>query len=278
MSSSDPSTDPAFENPDTALDRGIRQWQKVWRRFASQWSQPELMKLAESIFPGGRHLHSSQISRFSSGNFRDPSPKLLLVIGQLNQALADGRLPESLRPLWEGRQPMGDSEGRVLGATEIFLAITGQLELGAGRDREIPFHTEESVCRSLRRFLREHPPAETISSEILNGLSVEQAKAAQSCLQDLINRRVVPGFRIVDNLPAMAVLCKVDEDALWDICGEAIAATALSSDGRVGLRGRPRKLLRHPRHNLPFGRSIAQGSPQLTLRQSSRSSQLGPRF
>lgn len=256
-----------FENPDRALDRGTRQWRAVWRRFASQWSQPELMKLAESVFPGGRHLHSSQISRFSSGNFRDPSPKLLLVIGTLNQTLAAGALPEELRHLWDGREAIRGLDGQPLGPTEIFLAITGQLDLGVERERDIPFDAEPGVCRNLRRFLRQQQPS-------LDGEWPNAGDETAACIHDLLKGKVVPGFRIVDNLQAMAEACGSNEEELWDLCGEAIAAVALSTDPRSGLRGRPRKL-RHPRHTMPFGRSIAHGSPQLNS-NGSRPAQLGP--
>ena len=104
--------EPKAPGTDRTLDEtmlyGREQWQAVWKAWARQWSQPELIKLAEQTLKC-RCIHSSQIHGFATGKLRDPAPKLLVAIGQLNLALQGVReeggrrikCPGTLKKLWE---------------------------------------------------------------------------------------------------------------------------------------------------------------------------------
>ena len=72
--------------PSEAVAFGKAQWTRKWKVFASQWTQPQLMKLAKETL-GEAAIHSSQIHGFTTGKLRDPAPKVLLAIGQLNLAI-----------------------------------------------------------------------------------------------------------------------------------------------------------------------------------------------
>ena len=47
----------------------------------------QLIKLAEATL-GTKAIHSSQIHGFTTGKLRDPSPKLMMALGELNLAIA----------------------------------------------------------------------------------------------------------------------------------------------------------------------------------------------
>jgi hypothetical protein len=116
------------------LEAGRRQWTLAWRRFAKQWTQPQLLKLADAVM-GGRYLHSSQISGFATGKLREPAPKVFVVIGRLNLALANDELPPDVRELGEGKQVLKDKDRKPLDSVGCFRAFTGQIDLGLGTPR-----------------------------------------------------------------------------------------------------------------------------------------------
>ncbi len=135
------------------LEAGRRQWTVAWRRFARQWTQPQLLKLADSVL-GGRYLHSSQISGFATGKLREPSPKVFMAVGRLNQAIANGELGEVQKDLWGGKEFLADKDGNPLDAVGCFRAFTGELDLGLGEIRIIPEDQVEDANKRLGKFLR----------------------------------------------------------------------------------------------------------------------------
>lgn len=135
------------------LEEGRRQWTIAWRRFARQWTQPQLLRLAEIVM-GGRYLHSSQISGFASGKLREPGPKVFVTIGRLNQAVANQSIAIDHRDLWQDKRAMVDREGNVLDAVACFRAFTGDLDLGFHQWRAIPEGGIEAANRRLGRFTR----------------------------------------------------------------------------------------------------------------------------
>ena len=87
ITSAEPVAPGVKRTPSECVAYGRQQWTRKWKVFASQWSQPQLMKLAAAVL-GESAIHSSQIHGFTSGKLRDPAPKVLLAIGQLNKAIA----------------------------------------------------------------------------------------------------------------------------------------------------------------------------------------------
>ena len=119
------------------LEEGGRQWTIAWRRFTRQRTQPQLLKLADSIV-GDRHLHRSQISGFATGKLREPSPKVFLVIGRLNEAVASKSTTDSdIMRLLENKEAIRDKTGTALDANDCFRVFTGQLDLGYRKSRKI---------------------------------------------------------------------------------------------------------------------------------------------
>ena len=135
------------------LEEGRRQWTVAWRRFARQWTQPQLLRLAEVVM-GGRYLHSSQISGFATGKLREPGPKVFITIGRLNQAIAKKEISPDHRELWQDKRCLVDKEGNALDAIGCFRAFTGELDLGFHKWRAIPEGGIEAANRRLGRFTR----------------------------------------------------------------------------------------------------------------------------
>ena len=135
------------------LEAGRRQWTIAWRYFARQWTQPQLLKLADAVM-GGRYLHSSQISGFATGKLREPAPKVFVVIGRLNQAIATSELPPEVKELGEGKQILKDKDGQPLDSVGCFRAFTGNLKLDLETPRVIPKNKTEEANRCLSSLLR----------------------------------------------------------------------------------------------------------------------------
>jgi hypothetical protein len=135
------------------LEAGREQWTAAWRKFARQWTQPQLLRLADAVMYG-RYLHSSQISGFATGKLREPGPKVFVVIGKLNQALAKGKVPPELKDLWEDKEVLRDKEGNPLDSVGCFRAFTGQLDLGMGDVMRIPDGQVEDANKRVGRFVR----------------------------------------------------------------------------------------------------------------------------
>ena len=205
---------------DDSICWGRAQWQRTWRAFARQWSQPGLIKVSAETL-GTRAIHSSQILGFSTGALRDPSPKLLLAIGLFNQALARSngasglpegpKCPGSLERLWKGYQHLRTADGGVMGPLDVFAAVAGLSDLGVALEREIPREAEEAVCKALGRHLRMALAARGVDwMEELPRLRDELL-----LLDPLLHGKVLPSDEITGNLEAIATCIGSTADELW---------------------------------------------------------------
>ena len=210
---------------DDALMFGRNQWQAVWSVFARQFSQPQLIKLAEQTL-GTRAIHSSQIHDWTSGKLRDPSPKLMLAIGHLNLAIAKAngedvqspyKCPQTLSELWQGKTWLKDAQGAALGPEGVFQAITGLIDLGIDTDRVITVQDEAEVCNALGKFLR----MELAKNEVdwMGELFELRDSYGITCLEDLLMRSKTPtpGTTLIEELPKMAELVGVSEEEIWAV-------------------------------------------------------------
>ncbi len=210
-----------LEDPNEAIDRGRKQVQAATRRFFRQraMTQPKWIKLSNSLYPGEvQHLHSSQIGGLASGKMKDPSPKCLLVIGQLNQAVAEKRFPAALRDLWEDLSPMTDVDGNILGPEQFFMAAAGQLDLGFESVREIPSDLEGVVAMALGAYLRRRL--------IENGkdfiVLLPELKTKASTAETLLMGGSVDGDSLLADLENLAGLVGETETDLWNVCADVI--------------------------------------------------------
>ena len=208
--------------PSESVAFGRRQWQRKWRTFAAQWSQPQLMKLASATL-GEAALHSSQIHGFTTGKLRDPAPKVLLAIGQLNMAIAEmngftGPLqedqpscPGTLDDLWLGKNHMVDADGHPLGPLECFAAFSGMIDLGLDiRSGTLSEESMPVVSKAVGKYLR--------FSLMDQGIDVMDIPADKSVISRLIWGKEVAAFELEGALEQIAEKAGVSADEVWDTC------------------------------------------------------------
>ena len=206
---------------DDALAYGKQQWTAVWSVFARQFSQPQLIKLAEQTL-GSKAIHSSQIFGFTSGKLRDPSPKLLMSLGYLNLAIAAAngvavesvyKVPARFPELWQGKEWLKDASGAPLGPPGIFMAITGIIDLQVNLERHIPTQLESAVSQALGKFLR----LELARKEVDWIGEMPNLLKECSCIEDLLMGKTVHAQQVTDGLEALAGLIDMDADQLWTL-------------------------------------------------------------
>ena len=206
---------------DDALLFGRQQWQSLWAGFAAQFSQPALIKLAELTL-GSKAIHSSQIHGWSSGKLRDPSPKLMLALGELNLAIAKANgvevtcrytCPGAHAKLWEGKTWLKDAQGAALGPAEVFQAIAGLIDLQVMSDRFISTDHEEAVSKALGKYLR----VELAKQEIDWMDDIADLRQQSTCIEDLLYGKKVKGAIILEQLDSLAGVIGKDADQLWAV-------------------------------------------------------------
>ena len=206
---------------DDALMFGKQQFAAVWAGFARQFSQPQLIKLAEATL-GTRAIHSSQIHGFTTGKLRDPSPKLMLSLGHLNLAIAAANgvevdnvysCPGTLSKLWQGKNWLKDASGAPLGPAEVFLALTGMIDLEVNLERQIPSQSESDVSKELGRTLRMELAKQGVDwlGEIMT------LKEQAPCIENLLMGKQVRGSEITDQLEELAKIADMTPDQLWSM-------------------------------------------------------------
>ena len=215
--------EPKAPGTDRTLDEtmlyGREQWQAVWKAWARQWSQPELIKLAEQTLKC-RCIHSSQIHGFATGKLRDPAPKLLVAIGQLNLAIARSqgkkvkekgpKCPGTLKKLWEHADLLTSPAG-VMGPVEVFSAVAGLIDLGIDTSREIPVEMEQEVAKALGKHLR--------MAFATGGIDwmeeLPELRGMCKSMEPLLMGKKVVGAQLIKDLPAIAEAVATSEEDLW---------------------------------------------------------------
>ena len=209
--------------PSEAVAFGKAQWTRKWKVFASQWTQPQLMKLAKETL-GEAALHSSQIHGFTTGKLRDPAPKVLLAIGQLNLALAaanGGALREDLPPhhpkcpgvhaqLWQGKHWMQDMEGYAMGPQQIFEVITGMVDLHTDEPVIINDGNIEGVCESIGKFMR------VKFAELGIDWFEMDWEGDGAVMNQLVRGKLVPTEEVSNRLEDICEICKCTMDELLE--------------------------------------------------------------
>lgn len=206
---------------DEALAFGRQQWSAVWTGFARQWSQPQLIKLAESTL-GTRAIHSSQIHGWSTGKLRDASPKLMMSLGELNLAIAKANgedvqsrysCPGTLSKLWQDKTWLKCPDGSPMGPAEVFLTLTGMVDLQIDMERQIPPKFESNVSQALGKTLRME-----LAKQGIDWLGeITALKGQATCIEDLLMGKDVRGDVIVEQLEQLAAIGGMTADQLWSM-------------------------------------------------------------
>ena len=184
------------------------------------------MKLAAATL-GESALHSSQIHGFTTGKLRDPAPKVLLAIGQLNMAIAHANgegpavpehhptCPGTLAELWQYKNYMKYADGSPLDAIGCFEAFTGLVDLEVMGARGASFNPESmpAVSKAVGKLLR---------FELMRqGIDFTDAPEAKTVFSQLLYGKTVDPIAFVDELPAIAAQSEVPENLLLDTAMEA---------------------------------------------------------
>ncbi len=209
--------------PSEMVAFGRQQWTRKWRVFAGQFSQPQLMKLAFSVLRE-QAVHSSQIHGFSSGKLRDPAPKVVLAIGILNLAIArsngckeagDGpTCPGALTPLWKDKKWLVDDQGLPMGPVEVFLTLTGQIDLNTDGDVDISPEDQAAVSKSLGKYAR--TKLIEMGIDFMDSAEMEQLKDTCPIIEELIYNKEVDAAQLNVSLADLALACEVTVDEVVD--------------------------------------------------------------
>lgn len=221
-------TTPPECHVNSCLTRGRAQFATSWRRWVSQWTQTEWIKLAEALH-GAKLLHSSQYAAFSTGALTEPGPKGFVAAGYLNCALARSErhpkhlievcpdigvpnvMPPDLKPLWWGRLPLVDAEGYALGPSGLFMAFCGLRALRGPIERTIPPEAAEAASRALGAALRAHlmRKGRDFVAELDNH-AIDSPIA-----EDILLGNRVDAPQLQQGIPQLANAMGLQEDDLW---------------------------------------------------------------
>lgn len=192
------------------------------RRVLGPWfrqvSQPKLLTLFEGALKD-RVFHSSQCSGLSKGTLLEPTPKVFLAIGRVNQLMAEGKLPAALKHIWEEMRPMVDATGKALGPAELFLIFVGELDPGLPEGREIPQEKEREVSKVFGKFVRTRLAARGVDFVV-----DDHQRLVELCpsFKPLLSGKEVRGDVLTTDLPVIAEELGLEVSELWDVIEPAL--------------------------------------------------------
>jgi hypothetical protein len=211
-----------------AMEAGSAAFAALWRAWMSQFTQPQLLKLSDAYL-GDRLFHSSQMGGFSSRKLRQPGPLVFLAVGYLNVAHGHSlglpanridtvtdiglpkKLPDTLRSLWDLREPLCDANGIAMGPAGLFEAFSGVRALPVSGERLIEAEDEAAASQALGRYLRMK-----LAANGVDWLSeMPQLRSHCSSVEPLLMGKTHPGNNIVLQLPLLALLVGSSEEELW---------------------------------------------------------------
>ena len=201
---------------------GRKQTSLCFRVWSKQYSQPELIKIAQAATDTSA-LHSSQISGLQRDTLRDPSPKCLVCIGLTNQAIARSqgikglpkgkKLPATLEHLWKDKQYMRNADGTPMGPLDMFAAFAGLTDLGISTAKTIPVRKEKAVAKALGKYMRINLAKLDIDYDSESTALKKKSKTIEA----LVNNKPVSGAAIVQDLLNLAKLIEQGEEDVWGI-------------------------------------------------------------
>ena len=215
--------------PSESYAFGRQQWRRKWSTFSGQWTQPQLMKLAELTL-GEKVLWSNQIAGWTTGQLRDASVKVLMAVGQLNIAIARAngaevrleefapRCPQEHSDLWKDKRWMVDKEGFILGPTECFQAYSGLIDLGVDvRDGVLSKETMPVVSKAVGKYLRFRLMKQGIDFMENDWMeNPKQPSADELLVQRLCMGKTIKAAELEHSAEVIAAEAGVSTDQLWD--------------------------------------------------------------
>ena len=201
---------------------GRKQNSLQFRVWSKQWSQPEIILLGKKVL-GTNAIHSSQIAGFQADTLRDPSPKCIHALGILNVAIARTLkvkglpkgpiVPTEVAHLIKDKQYMRNADGTPMNSVDIFMAFTGQVDLGISSAKNIPVRKEKAVAKGLGKYMR----LALAKLDIDYDSESTALKKKSKTIEALVKNKPVSGAAIVQDLPALARLIEQGEEDVWGI-------------------------------------------------------------
>ena len=215
--------------PSESYAFGRQQWRRKWSTFSGQWTQPQLMKLAEKTL-GEKVLWSTQIRGWQTGQTRDSTVKVIMAVGHLNTAIAAAngaevemeefapRCPQEASDLWKGKHWMVGKEGLILGPAECFQAYSGLLDLGVDvRTGILCKESMPEVSKSVGRYLRFQLIKQGIDFMENDWMeNPRQPSAGELLVQRLCMGKTIKAAELEHSAEVIAAEAGVSTDQLWD--------------------------------------------------------------
>lgn len=212
-----------------ALERGNIQFFAAFRCFSRQFTQTQLIKLAEAHL-GTRAFHSSQIGGFNKGFLVEPAPKVFLALGAVNIALARSighpeelieqcpqlpyprTLPGAMHYCWNDRIPLLDANNVAMGPVGLFEAFCGLRELGSDLGRLLAPEAHIEASKLIGAFLRAHYARHNIDWFS----NLDEISATCPTVRPLVLDQFVPGEELLQNLDQIGNAIGLNGSALWE--------------------------------------------------------------
>ena len=119
--------------------------------------------------------------------------------------------PGTLSKHWQHKTWLKDAQGAALGPSEVFMAITGLIDLQINLERQIPTQSESLVSQALGKTLRMELAKQGIDwlDEIMT------LKDQAPCIEALLMGKEVRGSEITEQLNQLAKIADMEPDQLW---------------------------------------------------------------
>lgn len=221
-----PSPAPETNSPLTPLlERGAAQFAYVWRQFAAQWTETELMRMA-STYLGRKFIHSSTIQTLAAGG--ECRVRVLAAVGYLNVGLARAVNHPNIEPLddsayeplakcvplryWAMREPIVDADGIALGPIGLYELLIGHRRLPVESDRRLASEDATAASQAAGAFLRK-----AFINRGIDWVS-DLPDLATQCPQlvQVMTGETVRSELLLARLPLMASLAQANDVDLWE--------------------------------------------------------------
>tara|TARA_B100000965_G_scaffold227590_1_gene190489 strand:- start:146 stop:895 length:750 start_codon:yes stop_codon:yes gene_type:complete len=211
------------------LAYGRDTWRRIFDRWSSQWSQPKLITLTRETLGQKNALHSSQIAGFQA-NWRvspalnDPAPKVFIVLGLFNLALAKSQgfpdlpedvstCPQKISDLWKEKKYLMNLDGTPMSSQDIWNTFAGFVDFGVPEAKKIPIEYEQDVSNVLGAYLRKKFAEKKI--DFLDPQEFLKLTKQSELIPEMILNRRVAGEDLIKGLDRIGSSVNESGDDLW---------------------------------------------------------------
>ncbi|UPM49536.1 hypothetical protein MY494_09325 [Synechococcus sp. A10-1-5-1] len=202
---------------------------KVWHE-RNGWSQRVLPALAERLELG--RVHNSQLSNLRNRKLVSPGPELFVVLGRLNQTLAQQEAmgvsadlqqqisdqPELLAALQASALPLTTDDGVPLGPAELFEIFVGLRQPPGAFDLRIAVEEAAGLSAALAELLTAGRPWRLCREQLIAAYPVDKRQRRERFAEVMAGQRDYSAeeldAELADLRRTLAVLGAADEQEL----------------------------------------------------------------